>query len=366
MRHLTNHSVDIWLAARDEQKTLYRMDRSGCLRNLGIGLATHYFAESFDLVFVFEINALMHPQCRIIPATRVLLYPTFDLSEAQVQNFEDLGVSALPDDAILKPPNPAMRELLEEALNARLKRNQKVKDRLLIFPADIRPMKGQTDFLQGLLIEGARYPNAVERLHGLTVVIAGGCDGNQTYCSEVLRLTDKVNAEKRVNIIVADQLKDVELAQLYAAALGVVLHSRIDCNPRAVYEGLVTDSPFFVTEKTRLPPLVQHLGHVTDGNTEKLPEQLADFIDFCEAGGFAKRPREFARRHLVEVDVHRKLIEWMNNRYDSGKRLDSVIRSEDVLSKAFGGLGSILGGGAAGKLATDLGRAAGIGQTMGL
>ena len=60
----------------------------------------------------------------------------------------------------------------------------------------------------------------------------------------------------------------------------------IDCNPRVIYEavpatpayrkkshpvaaqtgnlqacqGLVTDTPFYVTESTRLPPLVQHLG----------------------------------------------------------------------------------------------------------
>lgn len=242
---MTNHTVDIWLAGRDEQKSLYRMDRSGCFRSLGHGLASHYFAEPFDVVFVFEINALMHPQCRVIPTHRVLLYPTFDLSDQQMANFEDLGVSVLPDDAIMKPPNPGMRQLLEEAVTSRSVQRQRPKDRLLIFPADIRPMKGQVDFLEGLLFNGARRPSAVQRLRGLTIVIAGGCDGNQTYCTEVVELTQRINAEGLLNIIVADTLKDQELAQLYAAALGVVLHSRVDCNPRAIYEGLITDAPFF-------------------------------------------------------------------------------------------------------------------------
>merc|ERR1719401_1407962 len=228
----------------------------------------------------------------------------------------------------MKPPNPAMRKLLEEATSDRQTRFQRPKDRLLIFPADIRPLKGQADFLSGLVFEGARRPSAVQRLRGLTIVVAGACDGNQSYCSEVVGLTQRVNNEGLINIVVADQLKDDELAQLYAAALGVVLHSRVDCNPRAVYEGLVTDSPFFVTERTRLPALVQHLGHISTGDPARLPEQLADFVDFCEAGGFAGRAGDFAKRHLMEAEVYRKIVEWMDNKYLSGKLLDPVIRSE--------------------------------------
>eukprot|EP00931_Biecheleriopsis_adriatica_P065635 TRINITY_DN40127_c0_g1_i1.p1 TRINITY_DN40127_c0_g1~~TRINITY_DN40127_c0_g1_i1.p1 ORF type:complete len:716 (+),score=138.54 TRINITY_DN40127_c0_g1_i1:56-2149(+) len=362
-RHVTNNSVDIWLAARDEQKTLYRMDRSGCLRNTGHTLMSHYFAEPIDLLFVFEINALMHPMGRVIPARRALLYPTYDLSDSQIANFEELGVSVLPDDAILKPPNPAFRKLLDEATTSRQAKMQRPKDRLVIFPADIKPIKGQLDFLSGLLFEGARRPSAVQRLRGLTIVVAGGCDGNQTYCSEVVEVTQRINAEKLLNIVVADQLKDDELAQLYTASLGVVLHSVIDCNPRAVYEGLVTDTPFFVTESARLPALVQHLGHVTDGDPSMVAERLADFVDLCEAGGFTGRPREFARRHLTEAENYRKLVEWMDSKYISGKTLDAVIRGEEALGTFGGGLGSILGGGGAGGLA---GLAASFGGAGGL
>lgn len=81
------------------------------------------------------------------------------------------------------------------------------KDRLLLLPADIRPIKGQLDFLSGLLFEGARRPSAVQRLRGITLVVAGGCDGNQTYCTEVVQMAQRVNAEKLLNVVVADQLK---------------------------------------------------------------------------------------------------------------------------------------------------------------
>lgn len=349
MRHLTNHTVDVWLAARDEQKTLFRMDRTGCLQNLGIGLGSHYFAEAFDVVFVFEINAYMHPQARIVPAKRILLYPTYDLSDAQAANFEDLGTSVLPDDGLMKPPNPMMRKLLEDAANQRRARSQNFKDRLLIFPADIRPMKGQTEFLAGLLFEGSSRPSAVQRLRGLTIVVAGGCDGNQTYCQEVIDLTQRVNAEGLINVVVADALKDEELAQLYAAAMGVVLHSRVDCNPRAVYEGLIADCPFFVTERTRLPPLVQHLGHTSSGDKALLPEELADFVDFCQAGGFGNRAGEFARRYLSEEAIYRQTVEWMDQKFLQGKVLDPLVRNEDPLSGGLAGsLGGLLGGGGGG------------------
>jgi len=358
-RHFTNHSVDIWLAARDERKTLFRMDRSGCFRNLNLGLASHHFADTFDLLFVFEVNALMHPQCRVIPVKRILLYPTFKLNEAQMENFEELGVSVIPDDAVLKPPNPAFRQILDEAVASRWTRMPRLKDRLLLFPADIRPLKGQSDFLRSLIIEEAQFPASIQRLKGLTIVIAGGCDGNQTYCSEVVSLTERVNKEGSLNIVIADQLKDEELAQLYAAALGVVLYSKIDCNPRSVYEGFIADAPFFATEHTRLPALAQHLGHVSDGDVARLPEQLLDFVNFCEAGGFSGRPREFARRHLVEAEVYRKMVEWMDVKYLTGKTSDSAIKSEEALSGAFGGLGPLLGGNA-GKILGDIGKRAGI------
>lgn len=335
-RHLTNSTVDVWLAARDEQKTLFRMDANGCMRNLGIGLMTHHFVDTFDVLFVFEINALMHPQARIIPSKRVMLYPTFDLGEAQIFNFEELGASPLPDDAVIKPPNLGMRQLLVEALETRKKRSKKVKDRLLIFPADIRPMKGQIDFLQALVFDTAKRPSAVARLRGLTIVVAGGCDGNQTYCEEVMAATETLNNEGFVNVVVADQLKDVELAQLYAASVGVVLNSRVDCNPRAVYEGLWTDTPFFVTEQTRLSPQLHHLGHIHDGDIDRLPERLADFVDLSEAGGFEGRPLEFAKQHVTEVSAYRQILQWLDRMFLTGKQQDSIIKGEEALG-AFGG-----------------------------
>jgi len=227
---------------------------------------------------------------------------------------------------------------------SRQQRAPRPKDRLLVFPADIRPMKGQSDFLQGLLISGTRSEASVQRLKRLTVVIAGGCDGNQTYCAEVVSLSERVNAEGIVNIVLADQLKDEELAQVYAAGLGVVLYSRVDCNPRSVYEGLVADSPFFVTERARLPPLVQHLGHIGTGEVGRLAEHLADFVDFCEAGGFAGRPQAFAQRHLIEADIYRDIVRWMEGKYTSGQVIEGVIRSEDALHGPLGGLGAVLGG----------------------
>mmetsp|Transcript_90567 Transcript_90567/g.198487 ORF Transcript_90567/g.198487 Transcript_90567/m.198487 type:complete len:705 (+) Transcript_90567:122-2236(+) len=356
LRHVTNKTVDIWLAARDERKSLFRMDSRGCFRSLGIGLGSHHFAEAFDAVFVFEINALMHPQCRILPARRLLLYPTFDLSDEQMDNFEQLGVSVLPDDGLLKPPNPKLKAALEEAYAARVSRASpsKPKDRLLVFPADIRPMKGQAEFLRGVLFGQASTHRSAQQLKGITIVLAGSCDGNQSYCEEVVQLSQQVNNEGILVTIIADMLKDDELAQLYAAALGVVLYSRIDCNPRAVYEGLVTDTPFFVTETTKLPASIQHLGHIVAGDPANLASELADFIQFAEGGGFTGRGIEFARKHLDEFTVYRRVVQWADMKYLRGRLLDPVMKNEEALAGALAGSAGA-GVGAGGGLAALLG-----------
>merc|ERR1711904_612061 len=103
-----------------------------------------------------------------------------------MENFEELGVSVLPDDGLLKPPNPAMRQILDEAVSSRWTKMPRLKDRLLLYPADIRPMKGQKEFLRALI----------------TIVIAGGCDGNQTYCDEVATLTQRINNEGYLNLVI--------------------------------------------------------------------------------------------------------------------------------------------------------------------
>ena len=130
-----------WLGQRTADLTrLYRMDRSGCLRNSGhrlmplhfrafctcrllaASLASNYFAEPIDLMFVFEINALMpcpqmsfwytdelfailklcvtavrHPMTRVMPARRVLLYPTCSsqLLQSMPINWLNVTVQAL-------------------------------------------------------------------------------------------------------------------------------------------------------------------------------------------------------------------------------------------------------------------------------
>ena len=54
--------------------------------------------------------------------------------------------------------------------------------------------------------------------------------------------------------------------------------------PWSFCQGLLTDTPFFVTESARLPAAVQHLGHVTDGDPGMVAERLADFVDLSEDG----------------------------------------------------------------------------------
>ena len=108
MRALTNETVDIWMVGRDHNRTVYRMDNTGCFVSLKQGLAEKSLGHMiFDILFVFEINSFMHPQARGgIHAKKTVLYPTFKLTKEQVSNFNEQKVSVLMDDQVLKPPNP--------------------------------------------------------------------------------------------------------------------------------------------------------------------------------------------------------------------------------------------------------------------
>lgn len=322
MRYFTNYTTDIWLASRNERKTLFRMDRSGCLRNTGLDLESHFLVEPVDVLFVFEINAFMQAKCRTIEARRVILYPTYDLSLAQIANFQDLGVAVLPDHDLVKPPNQHTRRVLDEAY-AGVQSEALSRGKMLVFPADIRPLKGQTSFLSSFLELEQTNSVHLQRLKGVTIILAGACDGNQTYCDEVVRLSESVNHEGNIRIVLAGVLDEKALAHLYASSIGVVSFSHVDCNPRTIYEGLITNSPFFVTRSTRLSPLIRHLGHTVDED-RSVVEQLANFADFSVAGGFLHDPRDFANVHVTEAEVYRKMVQWTDHVYLSDIVFESV------------------------------------------
>eukprot|EP00397_Hematodinium_sp_SG-2012_P035290 GEMP01037945.1.p1 GENE.GEMP01037945.1~~GEMP01037945.1.p1 ORF type:complete len:535 (+),score=118.97 GEMP01037945.1:13-1617(+) len=308
MRALTNSSTDIYLVGRDEAKTVYRMDATGCLRSLENGLATHRLEYEFDLQFVFEINAFMQGESRgNIKARHTILYPTFSLTPAQMDNFKHYGVSILPDDEILKPPNPYFAKALKLARDP----GPLLHPRMLLFPADLRPSKGQKDFLLGLL----KFPGRVE---GVRVVLAGACDGNSTYCDEVVTICQSMKGGA-VECDIADIVPDEQLAYLYGAALGVVSYSSVDCNPRAIFEGLYTNTPFFATFDSRLPSVVQYLGYVVEFGSDALGDEVASFVDDCERNVWGTLQQEFADEYLAENVAYGRIVDEMDRAFLSRK-----------------------------------------------
>ena len=129
-----------------------------------------------DVLFVFEINAFMHPEQRILKAKTRILYPTYDLSEAQIANFQSLKVTVLRDEDIVKPPSPAMITEIQSAVSRGLP-----KEPIFIYPAEIKPFKGQLEFLGSLL--GHYNDPEFEFLSHIEIVFAGECTLNATYCS---------------------------------------------------------------------------------------------------------------------------------------------------------------------------------------
>ncbi|CAD7971040.1 unnamed protein product [Amoebophrya sp. A25] len=444
VRALTNATVDVWVAGRDVNRTVYRMDARGCLVSLRQGLANFSLlqAKAFDLLFVFEVNSFMHPEARGgIFAKKTILYPTYNLSPGQVRNFEAQKISVLRDDQVLKPPNPRYREILEnmlaapgsvlevqeeteealaraygvtdvstlpypnqtrtewqkvapEELNAsetvsqaateglagvpvpatgspqggwknsssssvaqkkekglirmdefREKadgtREQKVvrilpeanmtASRLpprflhfppdksaLIYPALLKPAKGQLDFLNMLYHrDGARESAETEQiLRGVHVYFIGACGGNVTYCSQTaVRCAQLRGRLSGFQCTFLNSLTEREMALVYRNAAGTLLYSSNDCNARILHESVLMNKPFFATAEAQVPASMQHLGHIVDFGAEDVSEEFALFVNALRKNMWGDRPRKFAQQHLSDEAAYGKMLLYMEKQW---------------------------------------------------
>ena len=81
-------------------------------------------------LFFVEVWGEQDLVLEVIDARHTILYPAFELSLPQQENFRILGSTVLPDDAIVKPPNSFMREsafgkfwYTEMSVESRIKNN---------------------------------------------------------------------------------------------------------------------------------------------------------------------------------------------------------------------------------------------------
>ena len=261
---------------------------SHCFEPTGIALSTHVISTHFTTTFIFGINSFMEPSSRVIRANRTLLYPAFDLSSEQIGNFRYLGTEVIPDDSIMKPPNPSFRELLEAAALPRDKRS-----RTLVYLARVRPGKGQLEFLQ-----------SVESADTLPFVISmvGPCDGDLDHC-------DRVNTELNRLAPMVEWTRgpgdDAAIAKILGAAAGLLLASTVDCNPRVVYEALWAGTPFVVTKATRIAHDIHHLGRILEAD---LIGGLHDFNhDSMIARWRETEQLDFAKQFVTDDQVYANL-----------------------------------------------------------
>jgi hypothetical protein len=297
--YFSNPEVDVYLAARDLGKTLFRMDSRGCFKSMGFGLSDVYISELvWDHTMVFEINAFMHPEYRALSRRQEALFPMFALSEDQLNEFNSLNVTVIADDSYLNPPNAAFMRQLSVAY--RVQATKPGRERKLVYPAEVWAFKNQIGFLQAV----SPYLNE----WNVSLVFLGDCgassSGNISYCQEFDRLVNRQSS--RVSWVDA-VVPDSELATHYASSLGVVLASQIDCNPRVLSEVLFTDTPFFVSPNVTLPSEIKRFGRVGDD----LVDSLALFIQ--EASSRRKWPigslREFAMSMITEDVQYAKIFE---------------------------------------------------------
>lgn len=313
----------------------------------------------------------MHPEARGgINARKTVLYPTFNLSPAQTLNFERHKISVLRDDEILKPPNPSERALLEAvrdqdlSISEVIERDGKVLEKLygeaawnatlelveserlknsssslttpsspdpapsrsfvfptqakaLVFPAALKPAKGQLDLINLLSHQLPLSAHAADQLRGLHIYFAGGCAGNTTYCSQLVQRCAQLTGQKVVTCTFLGVLTKKELFLVYKQTQGTILYSKVDCNPRVLYESLLMGRPFFGTEEAQIPGALHNVGHVVRFGEEENAEELGLFVQSLvgEKNMWGERPREVAVKEFGEREVYGKVLEWVDRAF---------------------------------------------------
>ena len=284
-----HYAMDVFVIPRgDAIKPVYWYNTtSGCFESTGINMSSFLIENIFNYTFILDINSFMDVQMRTIQSEKFFLYPAYWLNEGQVLNFAQLGVEVIRDDSIMKPPNPLFRATLVNSIS------EEIVDRL-IYLAEVRPLKGQYEFLQTL-------PNGF----AVNVVLVGDCVGDQTYCDNVQSEINRL----RPYVVWIGKQDDTVIARLLGSSLGL-LHAPItDCNPRVVYEALWANRPFLVNEATRVPKEILHLGMIHKEESG-WPMSIASFVEAAR-GGKWKDNSNFAKEFITDDSVYFKLMKLL-------------------------------------------------------
>lgn len=160
-----------------------------------------------------------------------------------------------------------------------------------------------------------------QTLHGSTIVFAGRCGANATYCYQVINACRDITGLAThylgdgVKCEMLGEVSKRDLAKLYKGTIGTVLYSQNDCNPRATYESLIMNKPFFSTFQAQVPNNLHHLGHVIEFGQEDTAEEFALFVNALEKNMFADRPKKFADEYLLDAAAYGKVIDWIDKQY---------------------------------------------------
>ena len=112
-------------------------------------------------------------------------------------------------------------------------------------------------------------------------------------------------------------LKWDALSQLLRASDGLVLLSKADPSPRAVFEGLYFNLPFFISQHVELPAAVVTARHALgmSCNTSD-PADVASKLEAFIATDFGTAPLDFAKEKLEESTVYWNLLQQINAAYE--------------------------------------------------
>ena len=278
-------NFDVFIVPRDDdEKAVYAFDRgSSCFVKTSTMLSQAVLDDILTYLFIFDINSFMEPEARSLKSVHTVLYPAYDLSVNQIENFSFLKVKVIPDDAIFKPPNPVFTRLLSTASEG-----DPARKNTLIYLAEVRPLKGQLEFLQAI---------GSSSVLDVDIHLMGHCVGNQRYCEQVMENVERL--KERVTWI-PHLDSDVLLASILAESLGLVLAPLADCNPRVVYEALWAGTPFLVNEAARIPHQLHALGQVFAGD---VVPAISAFVLASRNGGWNRVDLHHFAQKFFNEDV---------------------------------------------------------------
>lgn len=166
------------------------------------------------------------------------------------------------------------------------------KEKIIFYPATIMYRKGQRELAKYL------RNDKLDIVNNYKIYFAGGIKEKE-YAAETFKILDR----KKINYKYLGHLSHSRMIEMYKKSKITMLLSKVDYNPRVLFEGLYFNTSFFVSGGVNFSNEINYFGKILK-NKHNLAQELVNFLNI----NFGNQPMIYAQTQLTENMVYSSII----------------------------------------------------------